>query len=394
MGLVALFAGLGVGFLQGIGRASRALQSASILAEAAYECKNRSIGGRTATLTLASEPNADGAEELVVTQSVQRPMLTAHFETPDWFVNAAGPAAATAEGSVSLEPEGKSGSAALFAQGGRLDFGHHPAFAPTDGIEIDVWVRPAHGRGAMVVLLGEEVYELSLLRSSAVGSATDAYGVQLRLRLVDADDPTRGSATTGAWTTFETEGSPVLAGRWSHVRASFDGASATIRVDGIDRTRADGTARGRSRAPRAGVAGEDAAAPVKWRRLATPSTGGVHLTLSTASGRPYVGAVDTLFVQGIFRSAEDRRALASGLSVETPRLPVTVRFQNGRLDPLVHRGDVAVVLVDDASPETERWLVRFGLYGVVSQPRSLLPGQTVEPPKPKATADTTAARKP
>jgi hypothetical protein len=367
-----------------------------VLAEAGYECKNRSLGGRTATLTLASETNADGGEELVVTQSVQRPVLTAHFETPDWFVNAAGPAAARAEGSVTLDPEGKSGSAAVLGQGGRLDFGHHPAFAPTDGIEVDVWLRPAAGRGAMTVLLGEESYELSLSRAAGAGANADAYDVTLRLRLVEDDEPGRASATTGAWTTFETEGAPVLAGRWSHVRAAFDGAHATIKVDGIDRTREEGSGpRGRSRAPAPRAPGAAATpTPVKWRRLATPSTGGVHLTLSAATGRSYVGAVDTLFVQGIFRAAEDRRVLASGLSVETPRLPSTVRFQNGRLDPLVHRGDVSVVLVDDAAPETERFLVRFGLYGVVSQPRALLPGQTVEPPKAPAKAAGATTRNP
>jgi hypothetical protein len=395
MGLLALFAGMGVGFLQNIGRSSRAYQAASILAESGFECRNRSIGGRHATLTLANEADADGNERLVLSQSVQRPVLTAHFETPDWFVNAAGPAAATPEGAVTLDPDGKSGSCVVVGQGGLLDFGSHPAFAPTDGVEIGVWVRPAAGRGAMAVLAGEECYELSLVRQGATAGG-DAYDVQLRLRLLDAGDDSGRTGALGAWTVFDTEGAPVLAGRWSHVQASFDGKEARLRVDGIERTRESAASRARRGArPPAGPAAPAAAAPdaaeESWRRLALPASGGVRLTLSQRT-RPYVGAVDTLFVQGVFRSDEDRRTLASGLRVETPRLPMTVRFHNGRLDPLVHRADVAIVLQDEASPETERFVVRYGLYGLVSPARALLPGESGVPVPTTPATPATAAR--
>jgi hypothetical protein len=384
MGLVAMLAALGIGFVSKIGRASRALQGASILAEAGFECRNRSVGGRRATLVVAKEADADGNERVVLSQAVQRPILTAHFEEAQWFVNAGGPATARPEGTVALDPDGKSGSAVAIGQGGRLDFGTQAVFAPTDGIEVSCWVKPAPGRGAMILLQGADAYEVWLVKEGARLGSSDAYAVRLRLKLVDAGDSARSRGATAMWTPFTTVTAPVLAGQWSELLLSFDGARASLRVDGIEHKIAEAEAGTRRRPPGppapggAAAPGGPSGAPspeTPWRRFPTPEGGGVHLTLASTQGYAFVGSVDTLFVQGIFRTDADRRLLASGLDVERPKLPLVVRFENGRLDPDFHRGDATLLLLDEADPEGERYLVRYGLYGLVSAPRLLLAGE-------------------
>jgi prepilin-type N-terminal cleavage/methylation domain-containing protein len=396
MGVIALVAGLGIGFLQNIGRASAAFQAASILAEAGFECKNRSIGGRTSTLVVTVDPDENDNDRILVTQAVQRPILTAHFEDANWFVNAAGPTAARSEGVVSIDPDGKSGSAVALGRGGRIDFGTQAAFAPTDGVEIGAWVKPAAGGGAMMVVRGEDAYELYLTREGSLGAGSpDAYKVFLRVKVVDAAEVGRTTPTSAQWTSFETATAPVLGGRWTEIVASFDGVRGSLRVDGVERVKDDGAAgAGKSRTPAGAAPPAGSPAPgLAWRRFPAQPSGGVHLTLS-APDRPFVGSVDTLFVQGIFRSDADRRTLPAGLRIERPKLPLVVRFHNGRLDPRAHRSDVNVVLEDEADREGGRYLVRFGLYGLVSPPRTLLLHEDPDAVPAKPTTSQTTTRPP
>jgi hypothetical protein len=154
-------------------------------------------------------------------------------------------------------------------------------------------------------------------------------------------------------------------------------------VDGIERLKGDDPAR-RSARPAPGGAGAPSPAEPAWRRFPTPEGGGVQLTLS-APDTGFVGSVDSLFVQGIFRSDVDRRALPAGLRLERPALPVVVRFHNGRLDPGAHRADVTLLLVDEADEAGERYAIRYGLYGMVSPPRLVLAGEEAGVPAPAPT---------
>jgi hypothetical protein len=87
-----------------------------------------------------------------------------------------------------------------------------------------------------------------------------------------------------------------------------------------------------------------------------------------------MGLVDTLNVSGIFRSDEDVRRLPVGVSLFRARLPLSIVFLNGRLDPTVHSRDVELRLQGPGDEESGAWqVVRLGLYGNIPPPYRFVP---------------------
>src|SRR5439155_8319632 len=148
MGVMAVFFGLGIGYLLNIGRSAQSMQAASKITEGASRCQNLSAGGARATLEIRTRKNAAGDEELVAFTAVQRPILTSNFEPApkdhpelEWFVNAAGsPDNAKPVGAAKLEDAGDGRNAVTLGRGGYVDFGTRPGFAVTDGVLVDCWV--------------------------------------------------------------------------------------------------------------------------------------------------------------------------------------------------------------------------------------------------------------
>src|SRR5438477_13102569 len=100
-------------------------------------------------------------------------------------------------------------------------------------------------------------------------------------------------------------------------------------------------------------------------RLWVPPTGAVRIS----TGPSYIGALDTLVVSGIFRNDEDVRRLPLGVDVVRTVLPLRVVFQNGKLDPAVHRRDAEVRLVGPGDADSGGYtVVRYGLYGNLPPP--------------------------
>jgi prepilin-type N-terminal cleavage/methylation domain-containing protein len=367
MSMMAVIMGLGIGFLMRVGKSATVQQAATILAEAGFECLNRSAGGRRATLVLSREADEEGVERIVVTQSVQRPALTMNFEDADWTFAAAGPATAKTQGSVRLDEAGWSGSCATFSKNGLMDFGIQAIYAPTDGVEIDVAVKPERGRGSMVVYRAEEDGRdlvALVLAKDALGSAggQDAYKVQLRLSLVPADAGRR-TDVSAIQTTYETYDAPVVAGEWNQIRAAFDGREASIRIRGVDHVKVEKRAKD--------------APPLPTFRLATPASGALRATAS-AERASFEGSMDLLLVSGIFRTDADRRVLRGDVDVATyrgaarsARLPHRVVWWNGSLDRSVHGADETIEVTSPS--ETAAWRVTYGLYGA-NTPAQLVSG--------------------
>jgi prepilin-type N-terminal cleavage/methylation domain-containing protein len=363
MGIAAVLLGLGVGFLRSVGRSSLSQQAAAILAESAQRCLNESAGGGRAVLELRTAKDAQGEDRIEVRTAVQRAVLSANFETaptdrPDieWFVYANGPELAKPTGPAKLVPDGHDGGAVSLEPGAFVEFGERSAFAMTDGMEVDLWVRPSPmGRGVMTLVrsdVGSQV--LWLVQLVRDGGQSDGWRVALRVALVPADAP-EGAPSAGM-TEFRSKDAPVLAAAWSHVRVSYDGREPSIRVNGVERWERPASPRGRAEA--GGVPMRLAAAP-----------GGVARLVLSAPDASFVGLVDTLNVAGIFRSDEDARWLPLGITLFRTPLPVIVAFQNGRLDPTVHGRDVELRLQGPGDEESGGWqVVRFGLYGNIPPP--------------------------
>ncbi len=378
MGIMAMLLGLALGFLRNVGRAALAQQAAWNVGESGMRCQNSSAGNRTATFLLEEQDDGDGFRRLVIRNSLQTPILTANFEaaapgSPEWFFKADAPDLASAVGDVKVveDPAGT----AVFGQGSYLDFHTRAIFAVTDGIGIDVAVKPVGGRASMVLLRGTDSEDESKLYEVVLekDGISEAYRVLLRVRIAPVRAGRSESASLGSLETFQTQDAPVLPGAWSRLSLTFDGRDARMSVNGLDRVKRDPVKKG---VP---------PSPTPERRFVLPKSGAAHLTLS-APGSGYVGSVDTLSMTGIFRTDEDVRELRGDVKVLRPSLPVRAVFTNGRLDPAVHMSDVVILLGSDAEPDAGAYEIRFGLYGSIPPVKSV--PMTAADLSPPTTPDT------
>lgn len=381
MGMLAVLLGLSIGFIGGVGKKALAMQAASILSESGNRCLNMSAGGKRATLDLR-EDRTGGDPRLVVTTSVLKTVLTANFSLPpkdqpglEWFVNAAGSLEfARPSGNVSIDPDGLSGGAAKFAGQGSVDFGSRAGFAMTDGVYLDLWVKPDGGRGTSTLLLcdtdGGKLWKLELERLAAGGA--DAFAVVFTLWLVPA---AAGEGVQPAPMRFQT--TPAVRTKGSRVEASFDGREASIKIDGVERYVPD---RRGARTPANDVT----------MRFAQPPSGVARILLSDPA-RPFSGLVDTLTVAGVFRTDEDVRSLPLDVTVVGRSLPWRVAFLNGALDPTdpATRAGDAVVWLAGPGDATSGGLyeIRFGRYGSIPPPKRVPAPGGVPPGAPPITPE-------
>ncbi len=344
MAVMGVMMGIGLGVLTNVGQGSKTQQAQAIIRETAFACMQSSNGGTRAILDLR-ERERDRA--LVIGAAISDPVLTHNFETLD-FVSRDYPI--DIEGKVETVADGYTGRAAKFERGSVLKFASQSAFAMTEGLLLTLWVRPDPGPTSMTLVKGEGAYEVQLVQQPG----GDGYDVRLKLYLRAATEDRAAVLPE----TFQTKGGPVrVDGKtWTHLRVGFDGASPSIRVNGVEKIR-----RGKRRSASGG--GDDTT-PLQ-KRIAVPEGGAVELTISDAFSS-YVGLMDSLVLGGVFRSDETERELM-GLELVRPRLPVRVIYRNGRLDPDEHGGDVVLLLQNTADPDGPQLEVRFGLYGTVEQ---------------------------
>jgi hypothetical protein len=348
MGAMAMLMGLAVGFLTNIGTATYLAQAKAILSETAYRCLNASSGGRRAILTLRMAEDRDGIPVMRVGAAVSRPVLTHQFETLDFASEARRP---DLNGKVEILPGGgHAGNAAKF-DGGHMAFPPQSVFAMTEGLELDVWLKPDPRNRIMSIVKAEEAYEVMLVQAGESAS----YDVRLRLMLRKATEAGRAA---GLARDFETRGGVLAAdGRWSRLQVAYDGLDATVRVNGLD-------VYGGERIDRTpgGALGKDVIDQVQ--RIAVPDTGVVALTISSGE-RPYRGVMDGLHLRGVFRSEELERDLPGPLEAIYPALPVRIVFSNGGLDPDVHNLDQVLRFRDTSTPEDPPLRLTIGMYGTV-----------------------------
>lgn len=351
MGIVAVMAGLSVGWIQGAGRATGMTLARTQLLDAARRAQSRSMGGRLATLSFQRAKDESGRETDEATVHVAETVLSHAFERID---GASGLLPMAVQGDVKVDPEGgRTGGGALFARGGVLAFQPQAAFATTEGLDLEAWIVPTGAAPIMVLVDGAGAYEVSLFR----GVTGSDYDLRLRLNLLPADG--RGE---GSWVTFETDGTPVRGhGRWVHVRVAFDGTAPLFEVDGLERpVRRPGVARGAPPPPPASTLP---------RRIAVPPEGAVALRIGSAT-QPYQGRMDSFVFRGVFSTRDDRIQLPDGyqFSVLSPSgkgLPLRVRYANGRLDAVQHPQDVVLQVRDATRPGDLPLVLELGRSGMV-----------------------------
>src|SRR5947207_13129465 len=82
---------------------------------------------------------------------------------------------------------------------------------------------------------GSDLWDVRLVQSTG---RLAAFDVELRLKSlpIDAED---GSSPSGMDLVAATSASPVPAGRWTQIEASWDGREGVIAINGVPRKRAD-----------------------------------------------------------------------------------------------------------------------------------------------------------
>ena len=363
MGILAMLAGLSVGWLQSAGRVNALGMARTQLLDAARRAQARSQGGRLATLTFrrSLDENERSVDEVAV--HVAETVLSHAFERMD---GASGMLPMEAQGDVKIDPlGGRTGGCAVFGRGGSLAFAPQPSFAVTEGLELEAWILPTGTAPVMVLLDGEGCYEIALFRALTGGD----YDLRLRVSLKPAD-----GLGEPAWAVYETDGGPVKAhGRWVHVRVAFDGLSPIFEVDSLERPQRTTALGGRGApAPRGAASGAT-------RSIAVPPSGAVALRIGTAA-QPYQGRLDSLVFRGVFRLKDDLVALPSGVSFEVKSparttLPYRVRYANGRLDPLKHPEDVVLLVRDTGRVNDLPLMLELGRSGLVRADMSEAPAQ-------------------
>lgn len=372
MGIVGLLMGLTVGLVRGTGRVGALGMARAQLLDTAYRARGMSAGDRLALLTVRTLEDENGRTVHEAFTSVASTVLTHSFEALD---RPSLDLPIKVDGAVKVDRLGGwAGACGEFLRGGYLTLSAQPSFAATDGLDVELAVKVEDGPPVMTLVEGTGAYEVALVRGPLGG----AYDVRLRLNLRPEEG--RGEPL---WTSWETEGQPVRAnGRWTHVHASFDGVSASLRVDNLECVK---------RPPGAGAAGASPAGP-GTRRIAVPLAGAVPLLLSSPT-QPFVGRMDSVVVRGVFRLAEERTRMPEGIEllVELPvkqSLPYRVTYRNGRLDPERHFEDVVLRAMDPRRPDDPPLRLHLSRFGSVeaftgSRPGAPEPAGTPPPAAPE-----------
>jgi prepilin-type N-terminal cleavage/methylation domain-containing protein len=363
MALMAILAALGIGLIQNLGSSSRLSQARAIVLETLFACKGSSNGGTHATFVLR-EADVDGVPTMVVEALAARPVLTADFETLD-FVSQSYPVHPS--GGVKIDPDqGYVGRSLRVDHSGSLEVGPASAFAMSEGLEVDVRIRPQAGAGEMVIVQGQDpetsgkLYELKLRPVSG----SDVYDVSLGVSLVPENDQGRA---VGLWQEFTTKAGPVRAdGRWTHLVARYDGHDASIVVDGLERLPQTAAPKPAAPAlPGAATPTTPTTPEAPGRRIFVPPSGSAKVLISSPS-LPFVGWIDAFVLEGMFRSSDFSRPLFRGLKVTGVKLPFRVEYVNGRMDPERHKATETIRLLDAANPGERPWLITLGLDGEIT----------------------------
>jgi prepilin-type N-terminal cleavage/methylation domain-containing protein len=372
MGAMGMLMGLAVGYLNNIGQATFLAQARAMLSETAYRCINASSGGGRASMTIREVETDTGGTKIRVGAQVAGVVLSAQFETLDFVSQARTP---DINGEVELHRGGgRYGNSARF-KGGYMELGAQSSFAMTEGMKLDVWVKPEPASRVMTILKGGESYEVLLVQDGD----SNAYNVRVIFQLQKMDDSGRAVPFP---LNIETRGGVLMGdGRWSRLGVSFDGIDTQIKVNGLDVSPGDEPAESR------GEGRQGDALKNRTMRIVVPETGVVPVSISSGD-HPFYGEMDALHLSGVFRSEELERDLPGAVDtyeVLYPALPVRIEFANGALDPDVHNGDQVIRILDRSNPEDPPLRLTIGMYGVVSadyeQPGEVGPEAERDPSK-------------
>jgi hypothetical protein len=246
--------------------------------------------------------------------------------------------------------EGVIGQALFLDNGGAVDCGDHAAYDATEGVAVDVWVRPTSEAGGTVVRRGDGL-------ALALYHTPDGLGIRFELSFAvvpgaAASAPTATPAPVQAKPEsvivqpgrFEPKGVVVPLDRWTRIVASYDRSNVTVAVD-----------LGRGPVERLRQKEKSALAPSRKSHLFLGGGG---------QGQSFRGGIDDVRIEGVLGEAYE--PFPPGIVVLGPTR--RIRFVGGKLDPAYHTQPDTIVLRQGNMkdpPRREKKIV-IGLEGNVT----------------------------
>ena len=329
LSLLAVLMGLGVGFLQAMGKGNVLVQTSNSFANLLAAARAGAYGSSTAYVTV----EADERGNLVMRVFRNRQVFSWPCEDLE-RASSDGVIAATGVSIAGAGEAGREGRYAEFGKGGQVSLGNRAWLQFRDGFALQCRVR-ADGSGGRIFKMGDAL-DVRLMPGSAGRLAVEA-----KIRL-DKDDKGEGGGDYMMRTGYRDSTAddklvtewqaPILPGRWHDLRVAYDRNSFTIHVDGRLR----------------GVLSD------RHNRM-KPET-----IAPFVIGEGFSGGFDSLLISGIFEDDEDKVDGPDGVvwldDKDATRMGtgINIHFRNRSLDPHFHSGPLRFVLRLDIGADKER----------------------------------------
>ncbi|MHC4923986.1 MAG: LamG-like jellyroll fold domain-containing protein [Planctomycetota bacterium] len=331
LALMGVLMGLGIGMYANLGRQSVFTANVTRVLNTLNQVRNSSMRHPAALQITAGDP-AEGEENSVRgLEFVTLFQSTCEAPDPDIdemrMVGAFGRDGILPAGADFVGP-GKLGKALHLTGGGAVRCGNYPAYDATEGIALDVWVKPLTNRGGTIIRRGRGL-ALELIRRGD--------GLAVRLDLVFAEaasaEDTGGAVVQGSTSSsarsFEPTGAILPVGRWARIVATYDRSELIISVD---------TGRGPVQKLREKINGP--LVPSRDDELTLGGGGG--------RGRTFDGWIDDVRIDGVLGS--DIEAFPPQVQVKGPTR--RIHFKGGKLDPQHHARPQTIVITQGKKRRT------------------------------------------
>jgi prepilin-type N-terminal cleavage/methylation domain-containing protein len=222
-----------------------------------------------------------------------------------------------------LDENGRDGNA-LALSGGWVDCGNYPDYNATDGLSVELCVKPTAIRNSMTLLQKGRSWRLWL--------APGDLGM-----IVHASIEVGRSGASKSQVHLSGDDVPIPADTWTEISFSYDRSLLSLRVNGTEVARIPEVPEFRDDEDEDEDGGEETPSQRETRPIVRDKL--EHLTIGS-SDYPIDGLVDTVRVTGVLSGDVVRCPVGVKIECDTD----AIHFYNGRLDHQFHAGPVTFLI--------------------------------------------------
>jgi type II secretory pathway pseudopilin PulG len=325
MAVIAVLFGVGTGVFMGLTSVGRREATQQELLNLLRKARTSALGEERAYVVFEDQgTTARGV--------IQMPVGKWDFEDLDGVMTTGGDRKDAEVHNGVLDENGRDGSA-MALTGGWIDCGNYPDYDATDGLSVEICIKPTQTSRSMTLLQKGRSWRL-WLEPGDLGMVASASLLVGRPGSSQVQVHLSGDEV------------PIPAGAWSEISFSYDRSLVSLRVNGTEVARipehrefAEGDDEedewGRDEGD--GAEGEEEPEERETRPIVPDKPR--NLTIGS-SDSPIDGLVDTVRVTGVLSG--DVVRLPDGVKIECES--ESIHFYNGRLDHQYHAGPVAFLM--------------------------------------------------